>query len=128
MPDWVCTAGNTLLIPSGPQGLHLYVVLTEPKNYDGQQSQSCLSVCICTIRKGPYDNTCIIPAGAHPFIEKDSYIAYRYTRLDQAVHLEKCVQAGTFIPHDPVSPDLLTKIITGLHESIHTPNFLKPLI
>lgn len=128
MPDWTCTAGNTLLIPSGPKGNHLFIILTDPKDYDGYPPQSCISVCICTIRKGPYDKTCVIPKGAHPFIIDKSYIDYRHVRFDQAAHLINSIQGGSFFLNDPVDPELLNRIYDGLTDSKQTPNYIKALL
>ena len=128
MPEWTCTAGNTLLIPSGRQGYHFYIILTNPFDYEGYPPQSCISVCICTIRKGPYDKTCIIDAAAHPFIGSDSYVAYRHARFDPAATVEQHIQSGLFIKKEPIGTKTLEKIITGLKESPQTPNYLKELI
>lgn len=128
LPDWVCTAGSTLLIPSGPQGNHLFIILTDPQDYDGHQPQSCISACVCTIRKGPYDKTCIIPGGSHPFINDESYVNYRYARFDQVAHLTNGVQNGIFFPKDPVDSQLLNRVFDGLTDSKQTVNFIKALI
>jgi len=128
LPNWTCTAGNTLLIPSGPQGNHLFIILTDPQDYDGHPPKSCISACICTIRKGPYDKTCIIPGGSHPFINNESYVDYRNARLDQAVHFINSIKSGFFTPKEPVDSQLLKKIFDGLANSKQTPNYIKHLI
>ena len=125
VPNWKCVAGNTLLIPSGPQGNHLFIVLTNPADIPDLPPQSCLSVSLCTIRTSPYDLTCIVQAGEHPFVVSSSYISYRHARIDQAIHFEKMVDACTFFPHVPVSADLFTRIYSGIHASKQTPNYIK---
>jgi hypothetical protein len=126
--DWVCAAGSTLLIPSGPLGKHLFVVLNDPTDFEDYPPQSCVSVCLCTIRNPPYDTTRIIGAGAHPFITSSSYISYRHARIDQAAHLESLVRNKQFSPLEPVSEDLLAQIRSGLHLSRQTPNYLKLIL
>lgn len=127
MSSWICACGNTLLIPSGQQGNHLYIVLNDPMDFNGHPPQSCASVCICTIRLGPYDKTCVVAPGEHKFVVDPSYVAYRHTRIDQASHLIGMVTANAVFPHDPVSNELLTRVRLGLRESKQTPNYLKQL-
>ncbi len=129
MSAWVCAAGGTLLVPSGPEGNHLHIILNNPKDFDSFPPQSCVSVSICTIRKGPYDNTRIINPGpgTHPFIKAPSYVAYRYSRIDSATRLQELVRTMLFNPLDDINQNLLEEIRTGLNDSPHTPNFLKQL-
>ena len=126
MPDWVCSEGGTLLIPSG-QGNHLFVVLNNPKDFDGYAEQSCVSVSICSIRDAPHDSTRILKAGSHPFVNRDSYVAYRHARIDTAGHLQQLVKERVFVPLDPFRGELLQAIQAGLFTSPHTPNYLKHL-
>lgn len=128
MPDWVCAAGHTILVPSGHQGNHLFIILTDPIDCEGYQPQSCIFTSICTIRKGPYDKTCILEAGMHPFVKDNSYIAYRHARFEQARVIEQYVQSGLYIANNPIDSEMLVKIITGIKDSIQTPNYLKELI
>ena len=123
--NWKCIAGNTLLIPSGPQGNHLFIVLTDPADIPDHPPQSCLSLSLCTIRTSPYDSTCTVQVGEHPFVGSPSYISYRHARIDQASHFETMVSACTIFPHEPVSADLLTRIYSGIQLSKQTPNYIK---
>lgn len=127
MPDWICAAGSALLIPSGPSGNHFYVVLNNPSDFDGYPLQSCISCCVCTIRSGPYDETCVVEPGEHKFIIATSYVAYRYSRIDASAHLRKLVKAQTAFPQEPVGSLLLARIRDGLKASKQTPNYIKRL-
>lgn len=122
--EWRCIPGNTLLIPSGTAGNHLFVVLNEPKDFDGYLDSSIL-VDICTIRNAPYDDTCVLQPGAHAFIVNQSYVAYKYARLERQIDLIKKVQSLIFTPHMPIDNELLRNIQDGLYISRQTPNFLK---
>lgn len=128
MVTWNCIAGSTLLVPSGSQGNHLFVVLTDPTNFDGHPPQCCISVALCTIRTTPYDATCVVQLGEHPFVTSPSYIAYRHTRIDPSSHLEEMAHKHVGFPQDTVSIELLHRVRSGIHASKQTPNFLKKLL
>ncbi len=127
MPDWSCTPGSTLLIPSGPEGNHLFIILTSPKDFDGYRDSSVL-VNVSTIKKGPFDDTCVLQPGEHSFIVSNSYVAYRQARVERRTDLIDKVESRFFIPHDPVSDELLKRIQKGLHQSKQTRKFLKGII
>lgn len=128
MSNWSCVAGGALLVPSGPQGHHLHIIIFGPANFPGYPKQSCISVSICTIRTGlPFDNTRIVNPGEHEFIKHPSYVAYRHARIDTSAHFEEMVKNGYFYPQTTVVEPLLREIYSGLHESSQTPNYLKQL-
>ena len=80
--------GGTLIIPSGPKGKHFFIILNKPKDFAGYINSSVL-VNVSSIRNAPYDNTCILEPGSHPFIKQRSYIAYRHARVDREESLIK---------------------------------------
>ena len=106
---------------------HLFVILTDPTDFEDYERQSCASVNVSTIGTAPYDATCVIEPGAHPFIVSPSWVAYRHARIDPALHLIGCVQSGSFVPMPPLSAELLKRIRDGLNKSRQTPNYLKQL-
>ncbi|MCH8263315.1 MAG: hypothetical protein IIA77_09800 [Proteobacteria bacterium] len=126
MPDWACVAGGTLLIPSGPSGHHLFIILNKPKDFDGFLESSVL-VSISTIKKASYDDTCVLTAGTHRFIKVDSYVVYRDARTERLSNLENGVGLGLFKPHDPVTQEILDSVRQGLLDSKHTSKYLKQL-
>ena len=97
MSAWSCAPGNTLLVPSGPSGLHLFIITLGPIVLPGYGPKpQAVMVSATTIRDGiPHDSACELRAGEHPFIQHPSYIAYRYIRLDQTEHVESLVQSST---------------------------------
>lgn len=123
---WACQAGGTLLIPSGER-YHLFVVLNSPIDYSTYPPQSCVLVSFSTIRLGPYDTTRIIPPGVHPFIQALSFVAYRQARMETVLSLVAGVNAGMYIPRDPIPEDLRKNLIEGLYVSPLTPRYLKML-
>ncbi|SQE29849.1 Uncharacterised protein [Mannheimia haemolytica] len=63
---------------------HLYILLTDPC-FDGETGKGdmILSVNCSSIKDGKaLDETCILKAGTHEFITRDSFIFYRHIRID----------------------------------------------
>jgi hypothetical protein len=123
---WVCQAGGTLLIPTGP-GYHLFVILNAPADIPTYPPRSCVLVSFSTIRSGPYDATRIVPAGAHPFIKERSFVAYRQARMETADVLAERVDSGMYVVREPVTNALRADLIAGLYASPLTPRYLKKL-
>ena len=66
-------------------------------------------------------------AGCHPFVLRDSYVVYRYARIEQETHLITLVQQGLFRPHDPMPAAVFFKIRIGLAASPFTKREFKQL-
>ena len=63
---------------------------------------------------------CEIAPGAHRFVEHDSYVAYRYLRVDAAAHAARMVDTGAWMAHEPCSTRLLDRIRAGVCASLFT--------
>lgn len=115
----------TLLIPSGPLGdpdrKHLFILLTDPAADDS--GRLCvLLVSISSVKPGvPYDGTCILYAGDHPFVKHDSYVVYQKARLEEADKLLRGVKRGLLIPQEPLDGSVFARICRGFTESRMTP-------
>lgn len=129
MAAWQATAGATLLMPSGADGDHLYVVLNVPKPFPERGSQPCVVlVNVSTVRQGMrHDGTCGLSAGCHPFVKQDSYVVYRSARIERVSHVQQLVQQGLFKPHTPFEEDLLARVKVGLKRSPFTTREFKNL-
>lgn len=84
-----------LLIPSGPAGdlqrKHLFVCVTDPVGV----GKDVLLVSVSSlIPRQPYDSTCRLYVGDHPFIRHDSYVAYARARIECADKLVEGVSHG----------------------------------
>lgn len=123
---WVCQAGGTLLVPSGP-GYHLFVVLNDPADFPTYPPQSCVLVSFSTIRGGPYDTTRVVQPGVHPFIKDPSFVAYRQARMETAAVLADRVDSAMYFVREPVAEQFRADLIAGLYESPLTPRYLKKL-
>lgn len=130
MPPWEPCAGNTLLIPSGTSGKHLFLILNNPAKFDGYGSSVCVVlVNLSSIKNGlPGDDACICKAGEHRFISKDSFIDYRFARVERVNDLIAKVESRVFQAHESVSSDLLDRAISGLHKSKFTKREFKSLL
>lgn len=129
MAAWQPGAGATLLMPSGREGKHLFVVLNDPRTFQGYGPRPhIVLVNVSTVRPGiPHDTSCVLAAGCHPFVKQESFIAYRHTRIEPVAHVEEMVKRGVFEPKDPVTAELLTTINAGLRKSPFTKREFKQL-
>ncbi len=128
--NWECTAGKCFLGRTGGNELHLFFVLTEPMNLPSYGNRpQVLSVNISSVYEGrPYDNTCEIDVGEHPFVNHKSYVYYRRMRMDEVEHLEGLVNSGLFPAKENCPPELLQRILQGALTSIHTSREFKQII
>ncbi len=109
-----------MLIPSGPgTKMHLFAILLDPIKVDGYGSQpQVLLASVMSIKPGIIlDDSCLLGPGDHPFIEHDSFVDYRYTRLETAQHIEGRIDDGVYVLKEPCSPELIRRIIQGAMKS-----------
>lgn len=117
---WSCRKGESLLIPSGPnEKRHMFALMLDPVQVDGRGLRPCvLLACVVSVKDGiALEDCCLLGPGDHPFIQHDSYVDYRFTRLEFADDVQSRVQDGTFIAKDPCSAELMKKIIAGALKS-----------
>ena len=129
MAGWQALPGQTFLVPSGPTGLHLFVLVLGPVVLpDYGSSPQVAMVSATTIRSGvPHDNACELQPGEHPFIQHRSFIAYRYLRIDSGAHVADMVDKAVWWPREPCSQELLQRIIDGVCQSRLAPREFKQL-
>lgn len=123
---WMCHAGGTLLIPSGP-GYHLFVILNSPADFPSYASQSCVLVSFSTVRSGPFDTTRIVAPGVHPFVKEQSFVAYRQARMERSADLDSRVDSGLYVARESIAEAIRVDLIAGLYASPLTPRYLKML-
>jgi len=105
--------GGTLLVPSGPSGMHLFVILTNQC-----QNGLHLMVSITSIKAGKtYDEACVFAGGEHPFITQPSYVFYRLAEQRRGAHLANGVDKGLFIPREDMPLGALQAICAGIDVS-----------
>lgn len=126
---WQLQQGATLLMPSGPDGDHLFVVLNDPKIFpDYGSNPQVLLVNLSTVRPGVhFDATCLLQPGCHPFVKIESYVVFRSARVDSEEHLLALVRKGLFRPQDPMPAAIVGAIRSGLLASPFTKREFKGL-
>jgi hypothetical protein len=129
MAGWQTLPGQTLLVPSGPSGLHLFVLVLGPVTFPGYGSTPQIAmVSATTLREGiPHDPACVLEPGDHPFIQHRSFISYRHLRLDTDPHVGRMVDSAVWSRHEPCTPALLQRIVAGVCLSKLTPREYKRL-
>ncbi len=118
--------GTTFLVPSGPaEFLHLHVVASGPRAHPDFR----LLIPITSKKAGRFhDPACEILAGEHSFITKDSYVLYREIQKRSASKVVACIENGEFVLKDPVSQDLLTRILAGVGISDFTAPWVREFL
>lgn len=128
MANWVPSAGATLHLPSGTVK-HLFVVLNNPKTLNNYGSAVCIVlVNLSSVPAvGMFDNTCVLKAGSHPSIIRDSYVFYRHARIEQVRDVIQRIEAGVYSPGEAMPEQLLQQIKAGLLQSPFTKREFKQL-
>jgi hypothetical protein len=111
----------TLLVPSGPEHdpnrKHLFILLTDPPNADSE----VLLVSLASVQEHlPYDSTCLLYPGDHPFIRHKSYVNYAYARIEPVGKLVNGVKQRLFDPQGTLDETVFARVCKGLLESRHT--------
>lgn len=110
MTEYRPSRSGTLLVPSGPDGMHLFVIMTKACKDDQH-----LLLPITSVKPGKYhDPTCLFDGGEHPFIARASFAAYKHCELRKSAHIMKCVTSGFFIPKVSLKPELVQKLGDGV--------------
>ena len=121
----------TLLIPTGPvhdlDRKHLFIILTDsiadPLNGG---KDSVLLTSLSTLDTAlPYDPTCILHPGDHPFVTRDSYVKYYSSRIQETSKINNGVATGEFVAKGLMDGGIVDRICDGLSTSQHTAEKIK---
>lgn len=114
--------GFTFLSPTPSYDTeHLYVVIAVI------DASEVLFVNI-TSKKQNSDRSCELTKGDHPFITHESVINYADAKKAQINMLESAIKNNIMKSHQPVSPELLGRILNGALESPLFPEGMKKYI
>lgn len=110
----------TLLVPSGPANApdrkHLFICLTDPIG----KARETLLVSVSSVQpNAPHDSTCVLYPGDHPFVRRDSFVAYWHSRIETADALTRGVKDGVLIPHDILESGVFARVCLGVEQSRH---------
>jgi hypothetical protein len=109
-------AGDTFLIPDGIS-VHLNFVLAV-------LADGSLIICHFTTRRARSDTTCVVQAGEHQFIDRETVIRYDQAYVceaDRIVNLKGVITKQL----DALSKGLLARIRQGALDSPQTPDPIK---
>ena len=111
---------DTVMVPSGPAGDHLFVITT-----DSCPAAKHLLVSVTSVKPGRHaDTTCVLEAGDHPFVEHQSYVLYRNADIQSANRLGNMVDSWYYRRGAPATPELTDRILAGFEVSLFTPKFI----
>lgn len=110
----------TLLVPSGPAHApdrkHLFICLTDPVGKD----RETLLVSVSSVQPHvPHDRTCLLYPGDHPFVRRDSFVAYWHSRIETAEAISRGVKAGILVPQDILEQGVFARVCLGAEQSRH---------
>jgi hypothetical protein len=119
-------AGTTLFLRTGPAHdpgrMHLFIVLTAPKSIDSAEPGTlCVPlVSLSSIPKDrPYDATCVLRTGDHPFIRHDTYVAYGLAIHPTLSILQEKIRRGECEIGQPLTAAVLERVYKGVFVSKH---------
>jgi hypothetical protein len=105
---------------------HLNVVITNPDN-----DNNVLVVPVCTYREKdgkPFsgqDESCLLPAGCHPFVKTRSFINYGKAKAMSLVEIFNGLHKGKLIKQQNIDNRFVQDMQRGAEESIFIPEKLK---
>ena len=114
--------GDTFLNQALDTPEHLWIVASLPTT-DGQVAIVNLTTC----RPG-CDETCLVRIGDHPFVRRDSVVAYQHAKLVEQSKLQDWVKKGYCRRMVPTSKALLARVQQGALQSPHTPQKVQAVI
>ncbi|QBR52713.1 hypothetical protein [Erwinia sp. QL-Z3] len=118
MAQFIPLAKGSILVPSGGSK-HLHIVCNDPVPYPKySNAESVLLVNITTVYPDlPYDPTCLLEVGDHPFIGHQSYVYYRKADVFASTKLVAGVTAGDLIIKQQCPDHTFQRILDGFMQS-----------
>ena len=104
--------GDTLRIVD-----HLCVVISDP----AQDPDEIVLVALTT-RESWKEEACVLYSGDHPFVEHDTCVDYAiFNEFFTLAQLRKALATGKAKQRESVTPEVLSRILTGARESRRIP-------
>ena len=91
---------------------HLWIVVSDPQ-IDPEQ----VLIINVTTSTDPPDNACILHAGDHPFIDRETYVYYGQARVLSLSQVQLARDCKRLDMQQPLSQDVLKRIRQGAIES-----------
>ena len=113
-----------LLVPSGPSHdpdrKHLHIVCTEP-----DANGDVVIVGIASYTGQRCDQTCILQPNEHPWLNRESYVIYRFAQIVSAGSLVAKVQDETVLVRADMNAQAFLRVRNGLCASPQTKRKVK---
>ncbi len=114
-------AGDAFMLPRGKEGIpHLHAVVIASDAATGQ----CIVVNFTTKRRG-VEQTLVVDAGAHPFIQHESCALFSDAKIVEISKLRAAEQSGLVKRQPRFRPEVLRQIEKALLRSSFTPQMVK---
>ncbi len=119
MTQYIPTRRTSLLVQTGAGERHLFFVLTDPHG----DPPAVLMANVSTVPRKyvPYDKTCILDAKDHQFLNRQSYIAYRFAEIVPVQRIAQKVRTGDMKPMGAISEECCARICAGILTSPAVP-------
>lgn len=123
MPKKNTFLSDTEITPSGKEKRHLLIVITDP---DSDSNQVVVSV--TSLKNNPrQDHSCILHPSDHKFIQHDSIIDFKRTRIMSFSEIFNGIQHGFLLQKEDISNELLLRIQESAKISRFIPTDTKAL-
>lgn len=104
---------GTVLALSGKTD-HLHVICNDPVYYPVQGCTCVLAVNISSVKPGvPFDSTCLLDVGDHPFVNRTSYVVYERAVIWRVDNIARQEEQGNIKPHSDMPDASFTRILNG---------------
>jgi len=100
--------GDTFLLANPQINSHLFIIISDPA-----QDSNRIVMANFTSWRADKDQSCIVEVGDHRFITRRSCLHYGEDRLITLANYERLLASRHLSPHDPVSRELLKRILDG---------------
>lgn len=108
--------GDTFRLANRDIDSHLFIIISDPA-----LDPDRFVTANFTSWRADKDQSCIVEIGEHRFIKVRSCVDYRRDRLITLAQYQRFLSSSQLSPHDPVSEDLLLRILDGAKISPHLP-------
>ncbi len=116
------SCGDTFLTGDGDEdNYHLWIIVTPVSQGE------VVTVCLVTAHKKT-ERLVVLNQGEHPFVKHESAVSYIFSKIRSIADIEALLANRFAQRKEPMSPDILRRIQTGVIESDFTPNGFAPFI
>jgi hypothetical protein len=114
--ELVALIGDTFTFASVRVGRHLHIIISDPAKDPHQIVTANFTTCPPQV-----DKSCVVSRKDHSFLRHQSYVWYGQNRLLSLALFESSLNSGALILNDPVSQELLKRILNGASVTQHIP-------